>query len=167
MYTTQLSGSDSAAYVFASLYFLTRDDLFLKEKPYAFRFPVEDQSFRQTNMKMESKELIRIIDIRGSENRFSFEENGFEVLPHATKLAYEDFYNPERVPIYLRELETLLKDHLRASYVEVFRYGVSASRPVLFCCFMGLMTQISSCGRETLHFQFLLVKNTNTISQLL
>jgi hypothetical protein len=116
----------------AALYFLVRDDLFLAEKPYAFRFPIDGKPLSQTNMKMERKELIRINDIRGNEKLFSFDKNGFEVLSHKSELRYEDFYRPEKISTYLRELESVLKDRLKASHVEVFRHGVSLTRTLDF-----------------------------------
>jgi hypothetical protein len=112
----------------AALYFLVRDDLFLAEKPYAFRFPIEGKLLSQTNMKMERKESIRINDIRGNEKSFSFDKNGFEVISHKSELRYEDFYQPGKISIYLRELESVLKDRLKASHVEIFRHGVSPTR---------------------------------------
>jgi hypothetical protein len=117
--------TDGLPGVQGSLYFLKKDPLHLIEKPYAFRFQVNDESVRQTNMEMERKGPITINDIRGSEKSFSIESNGFAVLGLKSQLLHEDFYNPDKVPIYLRELEILLKNQLKASHVEVFRYGVS------------------------------------------
>jgi hypothetical protein len=78
-------------------------------------------------MTMKKRDHIEISDIRGREKSFSLDRHGFEVLLHESKLAYEDFYHPEKVSVYLRELEFLLKSHLNASHVEVFRHGVSVS----------------------------------------
>lgn len=118
------------SYVSTSMYFLTHNELFMTEKPYAFRFALTDHdipaNIPQTNMKMECKENIIIKDIRGHEKQFSLEKTGFEVLSHTSEIAYEDFYNPDKVKIYLHELEALLKDRLKASHVQVFRHGVSA-----------------------------------------
>lgn len=111
------------------MYFLTHNDLFMAEKPYAFRFALKDHDISanipQTNMKMERKEDIIIKDIRGHEKQYSLEKTGFEVLSHTSEIAYEDFYNPDKVKIYLHELEDLLKGRLKASHVLVFRHGVS------------------------------------------
>jgi hypothetical protein len=120
-------------YVSTSMYFLTHNDLFTTEKPYAFRFALTDHdmpaNIPQTNMKMERKDDIIIRNIRGHEKQFTLEKNGFEVLSHTSQIAYEDFYKQDRVKIYLQELEGLLKDRLKASHVQVFRYGVSVYLP--------------------------------------
>lgn len=115
---------DFSSCVHVPIYFLARDDRFTNEKPYAFRFALEEGPIPQSNMKMERKENIPITDIRGHEKHFSLERNGFEVLSHTSKLAYEEFYHPEKIHVYLRELETLLQQHLKATCVKVFRYGV-------------------------------------------
>ncbi len=117
--------NDKPSTVHAAMYFLTKDDLFVTEKPYAFRFPFESEHIPQTNMQMKREESIQINDMRGKELSFSIEKTGFEILSHASKLPYEDFYNPEKVSVYLRELESVLQNHLKASHVEVFRHGVS------------------------------------------
>jgi hypothetical protein len=109
----------------ASLYFLKKDPLHLTEKPYAFRYQIEDDSIRQSNMEMERKDSIAISDIRRREKPFSIESNGIAVFQLKSQMSYEDFYNPDKVSIYLRELELLLKAQLKATHVEVFRYGVS------------------------------------------
>lgn len=120
-----ISPADSLPVVKSHLYFLKKNPLHLTEKPYAFRFRLEDESIPQTNMEMERKGPIVISDIRGSEESFSLESNGFTVLKLKSELLPEDFYNSEKVPIYLRELESLLKGHFKCSHVEIFRYGVS------------------------------------------
>jgi hypothetical protein len=74
---------------------------------------------------MEGRGSIQISDIRGRENSFSFEKYGFEILSHESKLSYEDFYDPKKIPTYLRELEAVLKKSPNAAHVEVFRHGVS------------------------------------------
>jgi hypothetical protein len=115
--------------VSTSMYFLTQNDLFKTEKPYAFRFALADHdipaNIPQTNMRMERKDHIIVKDIRRQKKEFTLEKNGFEVFSHTSQIAYEDYYKPEKVKIYLQELEGLLKDRLKASHVHVFRYGVS------------------------------------------
>lgn len=112
------------------MYFLKRSDVFQTEKPYAFRFPVESEDIQQTNMEMERKGPILITNMRGFEKSFSIETNGFAVLNLQSELAYEDFYDAAKVSTYFRELEALLKSHLGASHVEVFRHGLRKRHPV-------------------------------------
>jgi hypothetical protein len=111
-------------HVRGSVYFLERNELYNREKPYAFRYSVESEVVPQTNMNHTPVHNIPITDIRGSEAQFSIEENGFAILNHYSELPYEDFYNPQKVNLYLRELEKVLKGHLGAEQVEVFRYNV-------------------------------------------
>lgn len=111
--------------IHTDMYFLKKDNLHTIEKPYAFRYPIEDDdSIPQTNMKMGQRSLT-VTDMRGTEDKFKIDTDGFEILRHESALDYEGFYDTERVTIYLRELEVLLKRHLKATYVEVFRHGVS------------------------------------------
>lgn len=78
----------------------------------------------QSNMRMQKVEPITISDIRGSEQDFSLDVNGFTILKLDGKLGYKDFHDPEMVKVYFHELEDLLKTYLGASRVKVFRHGV-------------------------------------------
>ena len=108
----------------ANIHFLKRDVRYQKEKPYAFRYELDTKDIPQSNMEMEKVEGIQIRDIRGLEPQYSLDLHGFSVLRQESALEYGDYYNPNKVWIYLRELEGLLKTHLNASRVEVFRHGV-------------------------------------------
>lgn len=103
----------------AALYFLKKDALHQVEKPYAFRFPVDNEGIRQSNMEMVRKDLITITDIRGPENSFSLEINGFAILNLKSKFGYDDFHDPGKISRYFRELEAILNDHMGASHVKV------------------------------------------------
>ncbi|EED16519.1 CmcJ-like methyltransferase, putative [Talaromyces stipitatus ATCC 10500] len=122
------SKENGASHVSTSMYFLASNELFKSEKPYAFRFTLAEHglpsSIPQTNMKMERRDDIIIDDIRGNEKMYTLEKNGFEVITHTSQIAYEDYYEPEKVKSYLQELEEVLKDRLKASHVQVFRYGL-------------------------------------------
>ena len=119
----QDSSVDLAA-VRANIHFLKTDARYQKEKPYAFRYEPDTKDIPQSNMELEKVEGILIRDIRGLEPEYSLDLHGFTVLRQESALEHRDYYNPDRVWIYLRELEDLLKTHLNASKVEVFRHGV-------------------------------------------
>jgi hypothetical protein len=115
--------------IISSIHFLKRSPVFLEEKPYAFRFDREDDSIPQTNMTMEEVEGIAIANMRGAEDAFTLEKNGFEVMELQSKLAYEDFDDKTKIPVYLRELEELLQRRLGANQVLVFRHGLRKRHP--------------------------------------
>ena len=112
------------AVVQANIHFLKPDARHQDEKPYAFRYELDTEEVPQSNMEMEKVEGVGITDIRGRELEFSLDANGFTVLRHQSALDYGDYYDPNRVWVYLHELEDLLRTNLNASKVEVFRHGV-------------------------------------------
>ena len=118
-----------ANFVVSSIYFLKRSPKLLEEKPYAFRFELDNDDIPQTNMTMEENEGIAIADIRGREDAFTLKKNGFEIMELRSKLAYEDFNDENKIPIYLVELEELLQRRLGASQVVVFRHGIRKRHP--------------------------------------
>lgn len=129
----QYSNADPAV-VQADIHFLKPDARHQEEKPYAFRYELDIEEVPQSNMEMEKVEGIWITDIRGRESEYSLNTNGFTVLKHQSALDYGDYYDPNRVSIYLRELEDLLKVRLNASKVEVFRHGVRRClRKEMYC----------------------------------
>lgn len=108
-----------------ALYFLKPNKLFEVEKPYAFKFPADAGNMRQTNMEMELCKGITLTDIRGHEQSFTIETNGFAVLAFDSGLKYEDFHDEAKLSLYLRKIESVLKSYLGASRVDVFRHCVS------------------------------------------
>ena len=106
-----------------SIYFMQRDKLFAEEKPYEFCYTA-DASIPQSNIAREKQDDVTIHDIRGQEQTFKLEPNGFTVLKLDECSPYDDHSDPIKVTRYLRSLETLLKKHLGASHVEVFRHGL-------------------------------------------
>ena len=112
----------------ASVYFMQRNVLFTEEKPYEFCYTAE-VSIPQSNISREKHVNIPVHDIRGQEATFNLERNGFAILKLEQQIPYDDYFNPTKVTRYLRALETLLKDHLGASHVEVFRHGLRKRHP--------------------------------------
>ncbi|KAL8833096.1 MAG: hypothetical protein Q9170_004505 [Blastenia crenularia] len=108
----------------SAIHFLKPNSLYRHEKPYAFRFELSSDDIPQSNMEMQKIEPINITDIRGSERDYSLDVNGFTIVRFESSLEYQDFYDPEKVKIYLGELEELLKSYLKASEVKVFRHGI-------------------------------------------
>ncbi|KAL8731037.1 MAG: hypothetical protein Q9166_003688 [cf. Caloplaca sp. 2 TL-2023] len=113
----------------SAIYFLKENPSYQDEKPYAFRFELGSAEIPQSNMEMQRVEPISITDIRGFERHYSLDVNGFEVLELDSHLEYKDFYDSDKVKVYLAELEDLLKRHLGASKVKVFRHGLRKRHP--------------------------------------
>ena len=76
-------------------------------------------------MEMQKIEPITISDIRGFEHEYTLDINGFAILEFNSQLYYDGFHDSEKVKIYFNELEDLLRSHLGAFEVKVFRHGVS------------------------------------------
>ena len=112
----------------STVYFMEREGTHEEEKPYTFCYPA-DVAIAQTNINKERHDHIVIHDIRGHEASFNIEQNGFTVLKLPEPIPYETYYDPIRVKIYLHALEKLLKDHLGASHVEIFRQGLRKRHP--------------------------------------
>ena len=113
----------------ASIQFLKNDARHREEKPYAFRYEPETKDIPYSNMETEKIEGISITDIRGRDDEFSLESNGFTVLRHQSALEYGEYFDPNRVRVYFQELEELLKVHFNVSRVEIFRHQVRSYRP--------------------------------------
>ena len=110
--------------VTTTMNFMERLALYDEEKPFLLTFePPED--FPRTNVKL-GKHNLTITDIRGLENDFSIEKNGFSVMPIASRLLYDDFNDDESIKkVYLKELANHVKELLGASKVQVFEHIVS------------------------------------------
>lgn len=106
------------------LYFMRKEDRHQHEKPYALRF-VAETDLPQTNFVLEPHEGVVLHDMRGVYQKFTIEDNGFTILKLPCKIPYEHYDDPEKVVDYLRVVEDVLKAHLGAARVDVFRHSVS------------------------------------------
>lgn len=104
------------------VYFTRREERHKLERPYAFKFQPAD-GFPTTNVCDDFFE-INAEDIRGREQDFTLEKQGFCVHQIENPLSYEDHFIPERLQTYFRQMETTLKHKLQASKVQVFRHTV-------------------------------------------
>ncbi|KAF2969732.1 hypothetical protein GQX73_g3868 [Xylaria multiplex] len=111
------------------IYFLEKDDIFIEEKPYAFRYDTEDDQIPQTNMTMKPFS-IEINNMRGFESYFTLEGNGFEVMKLEEEIPYDYFHNMNTVRKYFDILTSMIRIRLRASSVEVFRFCVRKRHPL-------------------------------------
>ena len=80
-----------------------------------------------TNLRHEKHNPIKISNIRGQEQNFSFERNGFAVLKMDEEMPYNDFNNPKSIQRYLEMVCESLKVLLGADKVQAYQYSVSES----------------------------------------
>lgn len=111
-----------------SMFFMTRDPLHQKEKPYAYRYAAAID-IPQSNFALEERDHIPIKDIRSHLQDFSIEKNGFAILKMTNEIQYSDYFDTLKVEVYFRQLESILRTHLQASHVQVFRHAVSSRPP--------------------------------------
>jgi hypothetical protein len=112
--------------VASNLQFFRPLELHVTAKPSVNEYSVSSaKDARQTNVVHETREVL-IRDIRGVENSFSLECDGFEVLKHRTRLSQVEFASKTAVTdIYIKETEALLKERFRALRVLVIGCVVS------------------------------------------
>jgi hypothetical protein len=114
--------------------FIRKDDLYNEEKPYLLTFePLGD--FPKTNVNLDHCD-IKVENIRGYEDTFSVEENGFAIINISTKLSYEDFDDEELVKsVYLKEVGGALKQFLGASRIQIFEHIMNYISSMFFLRF--------------------------------
>lgn len=110
--------------VLTELVFLRREGKHDFEKPYKLQYD-PGEGLPRTNCANEPTSGIVIQDIRGEEQKFSLEKQGFSVRKLQSRLSPADFYDDEQVKkVYYNELKDLLKTTLKAKRVEVLEHGV-------------------------------------------
>lgn len=113
----------------SSIRFLSRDHRYSCEKPYTLRFtPYID--FPRSNIETEKHNDIVIEDVRGREEDFTLQRNGFTIMSLGTKLLYDDFDDEAKlVDVYLREVADEVRDLLGARKVLILEHLVRMSSP--------------------------------------
>jgi hypothetical protein len=97
--------------------FIQQDELYLEEKPYLLTYEAPEY-FPRTNVKLDER-VVAAEDIRGRENNFTIDKNGFTIMKVNTKLSYENFGDEALVKqMYLKEVAEALKTLLGASRVQ-------------------------------------------------
>ena len=119
------------AVVQSSMHFFVRDKLYDNEKPFQLKFTPED-GVPMSNYRLEKRDGIKITSMRGHENQFSFEKNGFAVVKMDRETPYTEFNNAEGIQKYLRTVVQSVQALLGADKVQVFSYAV---------CFRGNVRQ--------------------------
>jgi len=100
--------------VTAKLGYLKWQDLYNKEKPFELHIDLPDDviGMKQTNCDF-IYEPQPIRDVRGSEDKFSLDNNGFMYLKHQSPYTVDDLRNRDViVNKYLPETEALMKENV-------------------------------------------------------
>ena len=108
------------------MFFFKRDDLYEHEKPYQLKY-VPENGVPATNYLVEKREGIKIVSMRGREDQFSIERNGFTIFKMAQPTPYTDFDNPAGIRAYLETVVECVKTVLGADRVQVYHYAVCFS----------------------------------------
>ena len=111
------------AVVQSSMLFFARDDLYEHEKPYQLKY-IPDNGVPASNYRVEKREGIKITSVRGREDQFSIEKNGFAIFKMDQAPPYDDFNNPDGIRAYLETVVQSVKTLLGADKVQVFHYAV-------------------------------------------
>jgi len=124
--------------VVANLSFLQWQDLYKKEKPYEIYIDLPEgyPEVTQNNLVFEPVATV-IKDVRGHENSFKLETQGFQFEEFSTKLQDADLDDRQRVEsVYLPEVEQLLKkQYADAHRIFIFDWRVRGKG------FLWLLTQ--------------------------
>jgi hypothetical protein len=111
----------------ASLYFIARDPLYRKEKPYVLKYTSETTPI--SNYVTERVDNILIKDLRDIEDSFTFKQNGFAVLKIESTMAYEDFQEEQKIlDIYFSEVANALLEYTHGVSVHLFDFLVRINR---------------------------------------
>lgn len=108
----------------AKIYFLEHSKLYETEKPYSLEF--DAGIIPSSNLISHKIEDLLIQDLRGNEDKFNFEGNGFAILDIASKMEYHDFDNLTKInDIYCPELAAAVMKYMGAKAVQFFDAQVS------------------------------------------
>ncbi|KAF6229943.1 hypothetical protein HO133_004280 [Letharia lupina] len=115
------------------LHFLKWQDLYKREKPFQIYIdvPKDAADQRQHNLVFEEGEVTVIKNVRGHEDDYSLDKNGFCYLRHGTALEASRFYDRDAVEeTYLPECEELLKSSIEGvDQVCIFDWRVRHHHP--------------------------------------
>lgn len=100
------------------------NDLYQSEKPFYSNVPfTKSPDARSSNVQSVSRN-VKIADIRGSEDLFSLDIHGFQLIKNNTR--FDNWKDGERVVAdHYPEVEALLKQELHADEVIIYDHTVS------------------------------------------
>ncbi|KAK6540581.1 hypothetical protein TWF694_009371 [Orbilia ellipsospora] len=89
------------------------------EKPYACRVPVTSHSALQSNFHGKWQQIM-LTDVRGHEDLFTLDKDGFEWFQHKTERTVAD--GDLDVLVYMKEMARVIKERYKGSDVYIFDY---------------------------------------------
>jgi hypothetical protein len=114
----------TSQHIRAKIYFLEHSKLYETEKPYSLEF--DAGILPSSNLISHKIEDLLIHDLRGNEDKFNFEENGFAILDIPSKMEYHDFDSLTKINnIYCPELAAAVMKYMGAKAVQFFDAQVS------------------------------------------
>lgn len=105
--------------------FLKRDDRFVDEEPYAFRYMAEDMKIPLTNMETEYPE-VQVCNLRGQESRAGLDSCGFEIRKLRSHTKYNELPEGLVEDTFKDDVIDQLKEDYGASDADVIRVRVLA-----------------------------------------
>ena len=109
-----------------SVYHLERNDLWEKEKPFFLDYTPAPPAIK-SNAVIKAEDVV-IEDIRGHEDDFTYDQNGFFILPMNDPMNAEDFDDIHKISdVYLPHVAEVVKQKLGASRVQIYDYLVGLS----------------------------------------
>jgi hypothetical protein len=118
-----------------------------EEKPYAFRVPVSAESQLQSNFEGAWSQIM-LTDVRGHEDLFSLDKDGFEWLDHSCRV---EVLTPSfDVHSYMQEMSDFLCQHLHAQEVFIYDYVRRSPNPIDRKAGFSDITRRIHCGKSFL-----------------
>lgn len=110
------------------VWYLIKDPKFDTEKPFYSNIPFEHPEAKQTNLESTPEEVV-IHNIRGHEDDFELDKQGFQVLRKSSVAEYSLFESTDWIQdVYYPEIEKLLRQAVGESQVErVYIYDHTVS----------------------------------------
>jgi hypothetical protein len=113
----------------STVYYLSNDPIFQREKPYFMNVPVDPKwapQVKQTNVCYTQK-VVDITDIRGHEEHFALDQQGFALRTLESALAYEDFESTDMITTrFYNEVKNFILAETKAAEVLPFDFQVSS-----------------------------------------
>jgi hypothetical protein len=121
--------------VVTEICFLKDLPLYKQEKPFMVLLPANEgldpEAFRTNNLEFETLNNILISDIRGTEDPFTLETSGFQLIDHCSQNL--DTTSRAQVEAYRAETEKFLSETLGAEKVVCWDVRVGMTITTLVC----------------------------------
>ncbi|KAI9645370.1 hypothetical protein NHQ30_006107 [Ciborinia camelliae] len=118
-----------------------------KEKPYACRVPVSSESRLQSNFEGNWSQIM-LTDVRGHEDLFTLDVDGFEWLQHISKInVLESSFD---VHLYMQEMSEFFRGQFHSQKVFIYDYVQTSPSPADRKSGFSDVTRRIPCGKLSL-----------------